>query len=360
MSVPTFVDLVEPSAAPPPAFARLTADELHMDPATYRRHVDIDDKIEAGTATIEEKCEAALCTFVFCNVADLRLVEQGEVYGDGRHHYFRSADLVEHLFQEVPEIIDKWTVRYEQAMLRKLNCHAAKMEVAGSRGRAKAMCLFRTPWRGGMEGLTVGSPAGVGHYWSFDPDAPWNAGMSDHDILSLERARTVHKTMWLSAEQMADARANPQGIPVALERPKDAEPIKALPAPTAADLEDMPPDVDLPTPKLTKEELDAWKRKREDAAARMALKHMTASLTPEEEARVAMPATDADMAAFKIRAKSEAEIRAEDRAEGIAPRRKTRTPAMERNRKAGLRRHFAMKAEEDAGKRLDDDFIIPT
>ena len=360
MSVPTFVDLVEPGAAPPPAYSRLTAEELHMDPAAYRRHVDIEDKIEAGTATIEERCEAALRTFCYANVADMRLVDQGEVYSDGKHHYFRSADLVEHLFQEVPQIIDNWTVRYEQAMLRKLNCHAVKLEVAGSRGRAKAMHVYRTPWRGGMQGLTVGSPAGVGHYWSFDPDAPWNAGMSDHDILSLERARTVHKSMWLTEDQMADARANPQGIPVALERPKDAAPIKALPVPRAEDFENMPDDVDLPTPRLTKDELAAWKQRREDASARMALKQMTADLTPEEEARVAMPVSDDDMAAFKIRAKSDAEIRAEDRAEGIAPRRKTRTPAMERNRVKGLRRHFAVRAEEDAGKRLDPDFDIPT
>ena len=338
MSVPTFVDLVEPSAAPPPAYSRLTAEELHMDAASYQRHVELDDKIEAGSATLEERAEAALRTFVFCNVADMRLVDQGEVYSDGKHHYFRSADLVEHLFQEVPEIIDNWTVRYEQGMLRKLNCHPVKMEVAGSRGRAKAMRVFRTPWRGGMQGLTLGSPAGVGHYWSFDPDAPWNAGMSDHDILSLERARTVHKSMWLTEDQMADARANPQGIPVALERPKDAEPIKAIAAPRAEDLEDLPTDVDLPTPRLTKDELAEWKRKREDAKARMELKQLTANLTPEEEARVAMPATD----------------------DKPAPRRKGRTPAMERNRKAGLRRHFAMKAEEDAGKRLDPDFVIPT
>ena len=338
MSAATFVDLVEPGAAPPPAFTRLTADELHMDGPTYRRRVDIDDKMEAGTATIEERCEAALCTFVYCNVADMRLVDQGEVYSDGKHHYFRSSDLVEHLFQEVPEIIDLWTVRYEQAMLRKLNCHPVKMDVAGSRGRAKSMHVYRTAWRGGMEGLTLGSPAGVGHYWSFDPDAPWNAGMADHDILSLEHARSVHKSMWLTDDQMADARANPQGIPVLLERPKDAEPVKALPAPRDEDLENLPDDVDLPTPKLTKDELKEWKRKRDDAKARMELRQLTASLTPEEEARVAMPEED-----------------------GPARRaRKGRTPAMEKNRKAGLRRHFAIRAEEEAGKRLDPDFIIPT
>ena len=292
MTLPTFVDLVEPMAVPAPAFARLTADELHMDAASYQRHVDLEDKIEAGTATIEDRAEAALRTFVFCNVADMRLVEQGEVYGDGKHHYFRSSDLAEHLFQEVPEIIDKWTVRYEQAMLRKLNCHPVKMDVTGSRGRAKSMHVHRTAWRGGMEGLTLGSPAGAGCYWSFDPNAPWNAGMSDHEILSLEHARTEHATMWLTDEQMADARANPRGIPVALEKPKDAQPIKALPA----------------------------------------------MLTPEEEARVAM--SDDDGPARR--------------------RRKGRTPAMERNRKKGLRRHFAMKAEEDAGERLDGDFVIPT
>ena len=176
----------------------------------------------------------------------------------------------------------------------------------------------------------------------------------------LEGARRRLGTMYLTDDEVAEARTNPEGIPVALERPKTAEPIKAIAAMTAEELEDAPPDLDLPTPKLSKEEWDEWKRKREDSAARDALRRVTQNLTPEEEARVSMSATDDDMAAFNIRAKADAEIRAEDRAEGIASRRKKRTPAMERNRKKGLRRHFAMKAEEEAGERLDDDFIIPT
>ena len=360
MTLPTFVDLVEPAAVPATAFARLTAAELDMDTATYRRHVALDDKIEDGTATVEERCEVALSTFCYANVGDARLIDRGEVYSDGRYHYFRAADLIEQLFVEVPELVDLWSVRYEEGMLKRLNCHKAKLEVVGSRDRTKLMHVYRTPWRGGMQGLTIEGLSARGTYWSFDPAAPWNATVRESDVLMLEGARRRLGTMYLTDDQVAEARANPQGIAVVVERPRDAEPIKAIAQMTAEELEDAPPDLDTPMPKLTKEEWAAWKAKREDSAARDALKHLTQNLTPEEEARVAMPATEADMAALDKQAKADAEIRAEDRAEGIAPRRKKRTPAQERNRKAGLRRHFARKAEEEAGKGLDPDFVIPT
>ena len=167
MTLPTFVDLVEPAAVPATAFARLTAAELDMDAPTYRRHVDLDAKIEDGTATVEERCEVALSTFCYANVADARLIDRGEVYSDGRHHYFRSADLVEQLFIEVPELADLWSVRYEEGMLIRLNCHKARLEIVGSRGRAKFLHVYRTPWRGGMQGLAIEGLSARGNILEF-------------------------------------------------------------------------------------------------------------------------------------------------------------------------------------------------
>ena len=245
----TFVDLYVDSKEAP-KHKRLTAEELGLSPAAYERHVEVEDKIEAGTATLEDEAEAALREFCFANVADRRLVLQGEVWSDGTDHYFRADDFVEHLFARVPALRENWSVRYEDALFRKLACFKAKLTIpgAGSRERERSVAVYRTPWRGGLSGLRMAGDED-GCFWQFDPAAPWNDGLTDREVLKLEGIRGVLDRPWLSDDEIAVGLSLPKGatpeqiaaelnLPLP-EKPKrmTAAPVKALPAPDPTPVE---------------------------------------------------------------------------------------------------------------------------
>ena len=222
MNAATFVDLVETDGLPvtrapgayqaDPGYCKEVGITEEQRRASHAR----DDRVAAGDASVEDICEKELDTFCYCNVADKNLVATGEVWSDGAWHYFQPDDFLAYLFQQHPDIKGKWTVRYQEKMLRQLGCHKATLSIDGSRGRPRTLHVVRTPWRGGITELEI---AGSGFQfaretcrWSFDPAAAWNRGLSWAEIMHLDTARSLAGTVYLSADDQAEALLTPPEV----------------------------------------------------------------------------------------------------------------------------------------------------
>ena len=119
--------------------------ELGQTEEQYREWNRLMQVVEDGTANMLEIAQNCLSTFIWICVEHPEDIQQGCVWSDGTWAFFRKDDFFAYLMKTHRELVEKWTERFQQKLLRQLNCHKTTLSIEGSRGRPCTLHVYKTP-----------------------------------------------------------------------------------------------------------------------------------------------------------------------------------------------------------------------